>query len=85
MEYNTTPNDCSCRRFLKKEICLQMIFAGLEEDLPLFETSMFLWGRLLKDTTVYEHIDDSTRNIPATLDEPKSKLLNRNLAHQITK
>jgi hypothetical protein len=71
VEYQTSPDDCTCRRFLKKGICLHMIMVRLESGLPLFSTSMFLRGRLLKDLTAYDHINESpAREAQETLEEP---------------
>ena len=71
VEYRTTADDCSCRRLIKKGICLHMIMFRLEDDLPLFATSMFLRGRLLKDLTAYECTDENPeREGQATLEEP---------------
>ena len=57
VEYRTTADDCSCRRLIKKGICLHMIMFRLEDDLPLFATSMFLRRRHLKDLTASECTD----------------------------
>jgi hypothetical protein len=71
IEYQTSPDDCTCRRFLKKGICLHMIEVRIESGMPIFATSMFLRGRLLKDLTAYDHCEvNLDREINATSDEP---------------
>ena len=70
VEYKTTKDDCPCRRFLKKGICLHMIHFRLESNLPLFESSMFLRGRLLKDVTAYDHMGEDTAANEHSVDEP---------------
>ena len=65
--YNTGPEDCTCRRFSKRGICLPMIKYRCDLELPLFETRMFLRGRLLKDLNVYEpeNINVAEKSAPA--------------------
>ena len=63
--YDTTVDSCSCRRFLKKGICLHMIYIRKSCSMPVFETSMFLHGRLLKDLTIYEHELAGSQPLPS--------------------
>ena len=47
-----------------------MIHFRLESNLPLFESSMFLRGRLLKDVTAYDHMGEDTAANEHSVDEP---------------
>ena len=42
VKYNTSPEYCYCRRFLKKGICLHILFVREYYEMPAFETNLFL-------------------------------------------
>ena len=41
VKYNTTPQDCYCRRFFKKGICLHILLLREYYDMPAFDTNLF--------------------------------------------
>lgn len=52
--YNTTFDNCNCKRSIKKSICIHMLALRHALDEPLFSTSMFLRDNLLKHSKTYQ-------------------------------
>ena len=54
VRYDTSPDQSYCKRFLKKGICLHILFLREYHDLPAFDTSLFLRFRYLKNLASYD-------------------------------
>ena len=54
VRYDTSPDQGYCKRFLKKGICLHILFLREYHDLPAFDTSLFLRFRYLKNLASYD-------------------------------
>ena len=70
--YNTTPNNCYCRRFFKKGLCLHVFFLREYYDLPAFETDLFLRFRYLKNMAAYDVQDDEETSNDIPENEPEN-------------
>ena len=70
VRYPTQPVECNCKRFLKKGICIHMLYLRENLALPAFDSSMFMRFRYLKNLAAY---NDSSPldNKEAPEDEPE--------------
>ena len=70
VRYPTGPEDCCCKRFLKKGICLHMLFLREYMDLPAFDTSLFMRFRYLKNVAAY---DGDLEQVPVQSERPDNE------------
>ena len=70
--YNTTPNNCYCRRFFKKGLCLHMFYLREYYDLPAFDSDLFLRFRYLKNMAAYDVQDGEETSYDIPENEPEN-------------
>ena len=71
IKYDTGLHVCACRRFLKKGICLHMLFLRERMDLPAFDPKMFLRFRYLKNMAAYDSPQEMSSGILHPDNEPE--------------
>ena len=66
IRYDTYPDQCTCKRYIKKGICLHILFLRENQAMEAFEKSLFMRFRYLRNFVDYDSCDDNQSNLEVT-------------------